>query len=301
MLQYINGISISYIVEICLFIIFPRKDNHMDKLKNKRDNYFVEGLQGAGKTTFLWHLSDILSNYRFFYEGDFSPVDLAWCAYVTKQQYHSLLINYPSLNKKIKENTVMEGKYRIICYTKILTDIPDFHRNMEKFEIYNGNRDREAFENIVFERFQKWNGQGQVFECAIFQNIIENQMLNFMMTDDEIIDFYKKLKKILDDKPYKIIYLDIENIADGIDIIRKERTDNMGSELWFNLMVKYMEESCYGKEYALKGLDGLLTHLEKRKALEHQIIDKVFPKNTIILKAKDYTHEDIVELFQKGL
>jgi len=46
------------------------------------------------------------------------------------------------------------------------------------------------------------------------------------------------LKKILDDKPYKIIYLDIEDIAYGIDIIRKERTDNMGNELWFNLMVK---------------------------------------------------------------
>ena len=109
------------------------------------------------------------------------------------------------------------------------------------------------------------------------------------------------MKKILDDKPYKIIYLDIEDIADGIDIIRKERTDNMGNELWFNLMVKYMEESSYGKEYALKGLEGLFTHLEKRKALEHQIIDKVFKENTIILKAKDYTHEGIAELFQKGL
>ena len=36
---------------------------------------------------------------------------------------------------------------------------------------------KKAFEAVVLERFGNWNGEGQIFECSMFQNIIENQML----------------------------------------------------------------------------------------------------------------------------
>lgn len=45
-----------------------------------QSNIFVEGLQGAEKTTFLKYLSERLSSYKIFREGDYSPVELAWCA-----------------------------------------------------------------------------------------------------------------------------------------------------------------------------------------------------------------------------
>ncbi len=262
----------------------------------KRNNYFIEGLQGAGKSIFVKKLSDCLNDYDVFREGDFSPVELAWCAYVTEKQYPVLLSKYPSLEKELKEKTVTEEEYKIICYTQILTDIPNFHKTLEKYEIYNGNLDKESFENIIFRRFRNWKGEGQIFECSIFQNIIENQMLYLMMTEHEILDFYKELKNILSDKLYKIIYLDMDDISNGINIIRKERCDNNGNEIWFPLMIQYMEESAYGKKYHLRGLEGLLWHMERRKALEHRIIDEVFRKNTVILKAKNYRMEDILKL-----
>lgn len=262
----------------------------------KQTNYFIEGLQGAGKTTFVQQLSDKLKDYKVFREGDYSPVELAWCAYVTEEEYDNILLNYPTLNAEIKEKTVTEGDHRIICYTRILTDVPDFHKNLEKYEIYNGNRDKESFENVIFERFRKWDGEGQIFECSIFQNIIENQMLYLMMTDDEILNFYRRLKSVIEDKPYRIIYLDVDDIPGGIDIIRKERSDDKGNELWFPLMIRYLEESPYGKEHMLTGLEGLLTHLNRRKALEHQVIYEVFKENTIVLKAKNYTLNDITTL-----
>ena len=121
-------------------------------------------------------------------------------------------------------------------------------------------------------------------------------MLYLMMTEHEILDFYKELKNILSDKLYKIIYLDMDDISNGINIIRKERCDNNGNEIWFPLMIQYMEESAYGKKYHLRGLEGLLWHMERRKALEHRIIDEVFRKNTVILKAKNYRMEDILKL-----
>lgn len=264
----------------------------------QRTNYFIEGLQGAGKSTFVQRLSEYLSDYQVYHEGDYSPVELAWCAYATEEQYRRVLSDYPSIGEEIRAKTVTEGDRRIICYTQILTDIPDFHKDLEKYEIYNGNLDKESFENVISGRFRKWDNEGQIFECSIFQNIIENQMLYLMLADDEILDFYGRLKDILSGKQYRIIYLDVEDIRGGIDIIRKERSDENGNQLWFPLMIKYLQESPYGKEHKLSGMDGLLVHLERRKALEHKIIDKFFKEKTIMIKAKKYKINDILETLQ---
>ncbi len=258
-----------------------------------RTNYFIEGIQGAGKTTFVQKLSDKLIDYKVFREGDYSPVELAWCAYVTEEQYRKVLTSYPSIAAEIKEKTVTEGKYKIVCYTQILTDIPDFHRNMERFEIYNGNLDKASFENVVLERFRRWEGEGQIFECSIFQNIIENQMLYLMMTDDEIYSFYRKLKCILTGKPYQIVYLDVEDISDTINVIKKERSDDQGNELWYPMMIRYLEESPCGKKHALTSMKGLIRHLERRKALEHDLLNEIFKGNSMIIKSKNYNLNDI--------
>lgn len=42
-------------------------------------NYFIEGLQGAGKSTLVQKFSERLPGYTVFREGDYSPVELTWC------------------------------------------------------------------------------------------------------------------------------------------------------------------------------------------------------------------------------
>ncbi|MBP3489954.1 MAG: hypothetical protein J6K53_16395 [Roseburia sp.] len=251
-------------------------------------NYFVEGLQGAGKSTMIGALSAKLPEYKVFREGDYSPVELAWCAYVTEAQYGEVLARYPMLEQEIADKTVIEDDHRIICYTQILTDVEGFHKDLEQYEIYNGNVARDLFENIILNRYQKWNGTGQIFECSVFQNIIENQMLYLMMTDEEILDFYRKLEQVLSNKTYKIIYLDVEDIFGTIEVIRKERSDDEGNELWFPLMVQYLEDSPYGKRHLLRGMDGLLMHLERRKKLEHRIISEILKDRALVVRSKEY-------------
>lgn len=114
-------------------------------------------------------LSALLPDHKVFREGDYSPVELAWCAYVTKEQYDVILTEYAPLAKEIGQKTFIEGERRIICYTQILTDIQKFHKNLEKFEIYNGNLDKDAFESVILERFGRWDGEGQIFECSFFR------------------------------------------------------------------------------------------------------------------------------------
>ena len=261
---------------------------------NSLSNYFIEGLQGAGKSTMVKLLSDQLPGYEVFREGDYSPVELAWCAYVTEKQYGDILARYPTLENDIAGKTIVEGDHRVICYTQILTDVVGFHKNLEQFEIYNGNLEKYSFEKIIFERYERWNGKGQIFECSIFQNIIENQMLYLMLKDEEILNFYRRLKQILSRKTYKIIYIDVDDIRSTIEVIKKERSDESGNELWFPLMVSYIEESPYGKEHSLHGMEGLVTHLERRKALEHRIIDEIFKEETVVVKSKNYKLEQLV-------
>lgn len=245
-------------------------------------NYFVEGIQGSGKSTMTEKLFREHPEYTVFREGDYCPVELAWCAYVDADEYSRILGRYPSLASEIAQNTVREGDARVICYTCILTDVPGFHKDLEQYEIYNGNRARGDFEELVLARFRSWSGDNQIFECAIFQNVIENQMLFFEMTDEEIIDFYRKVKESLDGKEYEICYLDVDDVRAAEEIIKKERSDEQGNELWFPMMVSYLENAPYARHHGLRGMDGLVTHLERRKALEKRILTEVFAEHASV-------------------
>lgn len=93
-------------------------------------------------------------------------MELAWCAYVDQETYQMLFEKYSGLKEEIYKNTVREEDAYVIAYTKILTKIPGFHKDLEQYEIYNGNKSREQFEEIVLKRYQRWNPKGEIFECA---------------------------------------------------------------------------------------------------------------------------------------
>ena len=57
-------------------------------------NYFVEGLQGSGKSTLVRKIGEAHPDYTPVMEGDYSPVELAWCAYVDAETYRGILEKY---------------------------------------------------------------------------------------------------------------------------------------------------------------------------------------------------------------
>ena len=138
-------------------------------------NYFIEGLQGSGKSTLQEKLARRYTTCVVLREGDYSPVELAWCALVTKEQYSEILEKYAGIRSMIEDKSHAEGDNIIICYTKILTDVPGFHKDLEKYEIYNGRLVFDEFKKIVFGRFNNWNGDNMIFECSLFQNIVDHK------------------------------------------------------------------------------------------------------------------------------
>lgn len=84
------------------------------------------------------------------------------------------------------------------------------------------------------------------------------------------------LEKILGNREYQILYLETDDIRENIQKIRRERSDENGNELWFPMMLSYLENSPYGRRNGLKGEDSLIKHLENRQMLEKRILNEAF-------------------------
>ena len=112
-------------------------------------------------------------------------------------------------------------------------------------------------------------------------------------SDEEIIDFYAEIRETLQGKDYQIMYLKTEDIPANIDVIRKERSDAHGNELWFPLMLAYFDESPYAKEHDVSGEAAMLEHFAHRQELELKICRDLFDGRYTVLQSKRYGEEEL--------
>lgn len=260
-----------------------------------KNHIFIEGLQGSGKSTLLRNLSQKFPEYKAYYEGDISPVELAWCSYMTREQYETALQKYPHVEQEIRQWTKQEDDRYIVAYTRILADMREFYEWMESFEIYNGRVPFEQFCDIIMNRYRALDPNSKnLFECSFFQNSMEDMMLYYQISEPEIFDFYREAYEILQPKGFQMLYLKSGTIRENILRIKKERSDENGVELWYPLMLKYLQESPYGKVHGFEGLDDMIDHFERRAAIEERIIREVLKKDCTVLKAKAYRLEEIL-------
>ena len=266
-------------------------------------NIFVEGIQGSGKSNYS-KLEELINKVNNIYkskpelnicrEGDYCPVDLAWCAYMSKEEYEVVLEKYSSIKDDIVKNTVTEQEHYIVSYTKIITDIPGFHKDLENYEVYNGRKFWNELKCIILTRFRNFTEAGYLFECSFFQNIMEDLILFHMLSDDEIIEFYGELFKLVDKEKFMLLYLMNDNLEESINIIKKERSDEEGNELWYDMMLGYLADSPYGRKHGLKCFEDLVNHFKHRQELELTIIREVMGENAVVLRTKDYDMEQVM-------
>lgn len=262
-------------------------------------NVFVEGIPGSGKSTLLGKLQESLPAYNFYREGDISPVDLAWCSYLSITQYEKLLKEWPQFSSIINANSVREEGYYITPYTRIHGDNHEFYSYMEKYEIYGGRRSIHEFHDIVQRRYRSFKGAGNIFECAFFQNIIEELMLYAEYSDDKIIDFYKELVSDINTDKFLIIRLLCDDINGSLEQIRKERINDQGEEIWYNLMLGYLKQSPYGKSHGINDFEDIISHFKRRIKLEERILNELLPYKFIDVKSKDYQLDEILTFLNR--
>lgn len=276
--------------------------------------FFVEGLQGSGKSTLLQRLSELYPDHMAIREGDYSPIELAWCAYVDEDKYDEILETSSDIREEIEKKSfvdISDKAKRVICYTQIITDVPGFHKNLEQYEIYNNRIPYDEFKAIVLKRYRGWHNNTAddhlkddylkeaqkkelIFECSLFQNIIEDMILFRCASDEETIGFYKEVREVLQDKDYHIFYLKADDVRRNLAVIRKERSDDQGNELWFPLMMGYFNACPYSKERGLSGEEDLIKHFIHRQELELRICREVFPDKCTVITSKNYSDDNLI-------
>ena len=259
-------------------------------------NIFVEGIQGAGKSTLVNGICEAVPGIKVCREGDYSPVELAWCARMTEVEYEEVLRKYPTLREDIIEHTVRENGYCIVMYTQIRTEQREFYEELEAYEIYNGRKPLSKIKEVVFRRYESFRENGYLFECAFFQNLVEDMILYHLMSDEEIMAFYRELYEKVDKEQFLLVYLYSENIPENIQIVRKERCDEEGREAWFQMMMEYFVNSPYGKKNGCSTAEDLIAHLKHRQQLELAIIREILGEKAVILPSKGYDVGEIVKL-----
>lgn len=258
-------------------------------------NLFIEGIQGMGKSTLLQKMAVMNPEYNAYREGDYCEVELAWCTYMTENEYNQAINKYPMLEAEIRQRTVIEDDHYIVCYTRIITDEPGFHKYMEQYEIYNGRKSLKDFRQIIFKRYNNLSASDKngIYECALFQNIIEELILYQQLSDDEICMFYRELFELIKDKEFRLIYLYSDKVEENISHIRSERSDNSGNQMWYKLMMAFLKESPYGRAHGWQGFEDMVGHFKHRQAIELRIIKEILGDHAFILTAKEYTDADL--------
>lgn len=255
-----------------------------------RENIFIEGLQGMGKSTLLQEIAQRRPGYKVCREGEYSPVELAWCAWMNGEQYAAALEKYAPIRSEIEACTFREGDHYIVTYTKILTDIPGFHRDLEQYEIYNGRKTLGEMEEIILARYRRFSGSGYLFECAFMQNIVEDLILFHQLSDEEILAFYQRLYAVISKGHFRLLYLYSDKIAENIRIIQRERSDEQGNQMWYPVMMEYLVNSPYGKAHGYQGFEDLISHLKHRQQVELRIVREIVGDRARILPAKENPH-----------
>lgn len=258
-----------------------------------KKNIFIEGMQGTGKSTLLNALAKRYPEYQVCREGDLSPAELAWCSYMTKEQWEHMLSKYPMLEQEIKARTMTEGNRYITAYTQILAETREFYEDIEQYEIYNGRVSFSEFHDIIMKRYKALPEGRHLFECSFLQNSMECMMLYYQMKDEDILAFYREAFEILREKDFQLLYLDSERVRENVLQIKKERSDENGNEMWYPLMLNYLKESPYGKAHGYEGLEDMIAHFERRRQLELRVLRDILGEAGVILKAREFAPDTV--------
>lgn len=261
---------------------------------------FIEGNPGSGKTTFSRRLKDVLQEAGYtvnqYQEGDLHPIDLAWCAILSKNQYEDILFRYPELKCDIKQHTKHVHNRYIFAYTKVDHTVASkaFYTDMATYEIFR-EKSINTFFNMHLKLWQTFSEELNpdviyIFECVYLQNHINELILKYNLTENEQITYFKKLMAPL--LPYQplLFFIEQKSVKNAIERVSQARRspDKTKFNDWIDDVVMYISNMPYAKTLNYTDYDGIIRYFEDRQTRSKKILQALKIDAHILSLNADY-------------
>ena len=266
---------------------------------------FIEGNPGSGKSTFAKRLKQSLLSIgysvRMYQEGDLHPIDLAWCAILTKDQYQATLDKYRMIKDDILTLTKPMNDQYVVAYTKVnpILAPKEFYDDMSSYEIYRS----ESLEMFKHAHQLLWNqfpnnmehDTVYIFECVFIQNHINELILKYHLEDKAMYPYFRDLVQPLHAYHPYLIFIKQSNVERSIRQVAAERITNDPTKFknWFDLVLDYMQSMPYTKVLGYIGEQGTIKYFNDRQVISLKIIDQLPIASDIV--QLDQSYDDTYE------
>lgn len=250
--------------------------------------YLIEGVPGAGKTSFAHALEIALlgqgETVHTYVEGQLHPADMAWLACLTKAEYRELRKNYPAFAKEMELNSSDWGKYKLLAYAQLEGRPAELDSYCASREVYDGRAATELYLSAHRDRWAAFAKDAEdvtIFECCFLQNPINELLLFRGYDEDGILAYLAGLVESVRELEPELIYLDTDTDA-AIDRAAAQRLDGEGRRAWEAGVAEYIQNSPYGQREGLRGIEGLHEYFRRRRRLELKLICSLRLRHTIV-------------------
>lgn len=270
--------------------------------------YLIEGIPGVGKTTYAKRLKKEFTKQGkkavLYEEGDSHPADMAWQAYLSKEQYDVFIAeckkvwgklgkpkDFSEINELIEKQTRVEIDKYILAYTRIGFPYEEYWQTIDYVankEICDGRSSFETFRDVHLSRWQKFADDAYktdivyIFECAFLQNHITELMGTYNLDKDFILNYFKKLIRTVKKLQPEIVYIRPYNIKKIIDIAAEERVGPDGK--WIDRVADWISHRPYGKMHNLSGIEGVYKYCRARYQMDIYVLQRLDVSYSTILK-----------------
>ena len=203
---------------------------------------FIEGVSGVGKTTTVIELANRLKAHGYrvgiHLEGDaFSPLDLCWTAYLSIEEYRTLIDRFPEYSEEFSSQIIDQNDYILLRYRidrkPLFPEAIDAELHHKEF-CFNPESSISLFEfTRVFLRL--WTKYAQekhddldfeIFDASLVSHMTNDLMRNYRSTTDNMAQHINALIEAVQSLQPLMYYLytdDLEKRVTEARIARKQQ------------------------------------------------------------------------------
>ncbi len=255
--------------------------------------FFVEGIQGSGKSTFAKALASQLRRESpeariHMRSASPNPIDICRLAFFTSEEYTQFLSLLSEISGRsgplaatdAAPYTSREREQILVNWYDCLSRWGQPTSRAAIFsldrELCDGKTNPRYYQEVTFRRWSDFartldSGDIYIFEGALLQHPLAEMMGYYMLSDDEIEEFLLSLVNCLRNIPTSLYYISVTDVKKVLSATAEARQ----GENWLQGFLKMTTTCTYGMRHGFSGMSGAIEYSQERIRIENKILKKL--------------------------